>query len=97
MLTTFLVLIILSFIFFWSLSWIKYYNGLDKRLGTSLWRWSYDYPVKGKRDISFLDDKKFVILRRKKNKSVTIMYFILFFSFIVIISLVTQIIYEILI
>ena len=97
MLTTFLVLIILSFIYIWSLSWIKYFNKLDKRLGTLLWRWSYDYPVKGKRDISFLDDKKFVILRRRKNKAVTIMYFILFFGFIVLLSLITQIIYEILI
>ena len=97
MLTTFLVLIILSFLLIWSLSWIKYYNRLDERLGKSLWRWSYDYPVKGERDISLLDDEKFVILRRKKNKSVTIMYFILFFSFIVVLSLVTQIIYEILI
>ena len=97
MITTFLTLGLIFIIYLWIVSWINYYNKLDNRLGNSIWRWSYDYPVIGKRDISVLDDKKFVILRRKKNKSVTIMYFILFFSFIVILSLVTQIIYEILI
>tara|TARA_B100000029_G_scaffold479589_1_gene526819 strand:+ start:441 stop:689 length:249 start_codon:yes stop_codon:yes gene_type:complete len=80
----------------WSLAWIKYYNRLDKRFGSSLWRWSYDYPVMGNRDISFLDDKKFVILRRKRNRAVTIMYFIVFLSFIILLSFVTQILFEIL-
>ena len=31
---------------------------------------TYDYPVAGERDISDLDDKDFVRLRRKKNKIV---------------------------
>ena len=48
------------------LAWITYYNDLDPRLGSSTWRLSYDYPVLGKRDISDLDDKAFVRLRRKK-------------------------------
>ena len=77
------------------LSWIRYFNSLDPRLGQSTWRWSYDYPVSGDRDISFLDDKKFVILRRKRNRAVTVMYFILFFSFFIFLSFVTQILYAI--
>ncbi len=96
MLTTFFLLVILFFTLLWSLAWIKYYNRLDKRFGSSLWRWSYDYPVMGNRDISFLDDKKFVILRRKRNRAVTIMYFIVFLSFIILLSFVTQILFEIL-
>ena len=66
------------------LAWITYYNNLDSRLGDSTWRFSYDYPVIGERDISDLDDKDFVRLRRKRNKLITIMYsifLILFVSF----------------
>ena len=95
MLTEILLLLILYFIFLWSKAWIKYFNDMDKRFGNSLWRWSYDYPVVGDRDISFLDDKKFVILRRKRNRAVTVMYFILFFSFFIFLSFVTQILYAI--
>ena len=95
MLTEILLLLILYFIFLWSKAWIKYFNDMDKRFGNSLWRWSYDYPVPGDRDISFLDDKKFVILRRKRNRAVTVMYFILFFSFFIFLSFVTQILYAI--
>ena len=54
------------------LAWIAYYNNLDVRLGDSTWRFSYDYPVIGERDISDLDDKDFVRLRRKKNKIILI-------------------------
>ena len=64
---------------------------MDKRFGNSLWRWSYDYPVKGKRDVSFLDDKDFVLLRRKRNKAVTVMYSIIFLGFIILMSFVSQI------
>jgi len=96
MLTTFLVLVILFLIFLWSLAWIKYYNRLDKRFGNSLWRWSFDYAVKGDRDISILDDKKFVLLRRKRNRAVTIMYFIVFLTFFILLSFVTQILFLIL-
>ena len=91
MLTEILLLLILYFIFLWSKAWIKYFNNLDKRFGNSVWRWSYDYPVKGKRDISILDDKNFVLLRRKRNRAVSIMYSIVFLSFIILMSFVSQI------
>ena len=60
-------LLILYLILRYVLAWITYYNNLDTRLGNSTWRFSYDYPVIGERDISDLDDKDFVRLRRKKN------------------------------
>ena len=85
MLTEILLLIIFGFIFIWSTAWIRYFNNLDERLGNSIWRWSYDYPVKGKRDISNLDDKEFVLLRRKRNKAVTLMWWIFFILFILLI------------
>ena len=66
MLTEFLLLLILYFIFLWTTSWIRYFNNMDERFGDTVWRWSYDYPVKGKRDISNLDDENFVLLRRKR-------------------------------
>ena len=91
MITTFLALTFIFLVFLWIVSWINYYNKLDNRLGNSIWRWSYDYPVLGKRDISFLDDKKFVILRRKKNKIITYMYLIVFLGFLVLMSFVSQI------
>ena len=91
MITTFLTLTLIFFIFLWIVSWINYYNKLDNRLGNSIWRWSYDYPVIGKRDISVLDDKKFVILRRKKNKIITYMYLVVFLGFLVLMSFVSQI------
>ena len=91
MITTTLTLIILFFIFKWSVAWINYYNSLDLRLTKSVWKWSYDYPVIGKRDISMLDDKKFIVLRRKKNKIITFMYLVVFLGFLVLMSLVSQI------
>ena len=91
MITTFLTLTFIFLIFLWIVSWINYYNKLDNRLGNSIWRWRYDYPVLGKRDISFLDDKKFVIIRRKKNKIITYMYLIVFLGFLVLMSFVSQI------
>ena len=91
MITTFLTLTFIFLIFLWIVSWINYYNKLDNRLGRSIWRWSYDYPVLGKRDISVLDDKKFVILRRKKNKIITYMYLVVFLGFLVLMSFVSQI------
>ncbi len=75
-------LIILYFILRYTLAWISYYNNLDSRLGDSIWRFTYDYPVMGERDISDLDDKEFVRLRRKKNKIVLIMYSIILIMFI---------------
>ncbi len=81
MLTEFLLLLILYFIFLWTTSWIRYFDNMDERFGDTVWRWSYDYPVKGKRDISNLDDENFVLLRRKRNRAVTIMYWVFFFKF----------------
>ena len=75
-------LIILYLILRYTLAWISYYNNLDSRLGDSTWRFTYDYPVIGERDISDLDDKEFVRLRRKKNKIILIMYAITLIIFI---------------
>jgi len=75
-------LIILYLILRYTLAWISYYNNLDSRLGDSTWRFTYDYPVIGERDISDLDDKKFVRLRRKKNKIILLMYSIVLIMFI---------------
>jgi len=75
-------LIILYLILKYTLAWISYYNNLDSRLGDSTWRFTYDYPVIGERDISDLDDKEFVRLRRKKNKIILIMYAITLIMFI---------------
>ena len=75
-------LIILYLILRYTLAWISYYNNLDPRLGDSTWRFTYDYPVIGERDISDLDDKNFVRLRRKKNKIILIMYVIILIMFI---------------
>ena len=81
-----LTLIILYLIFKYIVAWIKYYNNSDDRLQKSVWRYSYDYPVIGKRDISDLDDKKFVKLRRFRNLIVTLMYCTVFTFFIVFMS-----------
>jgi hypothetical protein len=72
------------------LAWINYFNNLDPRLGDSTWRFTYDYPVLGERDISDLDDKDFVRLRRKKNKIVLLMYSIVLIMFIASMSLLSQ-------
>ena len=83
-------LIILYLILRYVLAWIKYYNGLDYRLGDSTWRFTYDYPVLGERDISDLDDKDFVRLRRKKNKIILLMYSIIFIMFVSSMSLLSK-------
>ena len=75
-------LLILYLILKYTIAWISYFNDLDPRLGNSTWRFTYDYPVVGKRDISDLDDKTFVRLRRKKNKIVLLMYAIVLIMFI---------------
>ena len=75
-------LIILYLILKYTVAWISYYNNLDPRLGNSTWRFTYDYPVIGERDISDLDDKAFVRLRRKKNKIILLMYAIVLVMFI---------------
>ena len=83
-------LIILFLILKYVIAWIAYYNNLDARLGDSTWRFSYDYPVVGERDISDLDDKDFVRLRRKKNKIVLFMYSIVLIMFISSMSLLSK-------
>ena len=72
------------------LAWIRYFNSLDSRLGQSTWRWSYDYQVIGERDISDLDDKNFVRLRRKRNKIITLMYSIVLIMFLLSMSLLSE-------
>ncbi len=84
------VLIILYLILKYLIAWITYYNNLDPRLGDSTWRFTYDYPVVGDRDISDLDDKDFVRLRRKKNKFVLWMYSIVLIMFIASMSLLSE-------
>ena len=83
-------LLILYILLRYVLAWIIYYNNLDTRLGNSTWRFSYDYPVIGERDISDLDDKDFVRLRRKKNKVVLLMYSIVLIMFISSMSLLSK-------
>ena len=83
-------LVILFLILKYILSWITYYNRLDPRLGDSTWRFTYDYPVLGERDISDLDDKDFVRLRRKKNKIILFMYSIVLIMFISSMSLLSK-------
>ena len=83
-------LVIMYLILKYVLAWITYYNNLDTRLGESTWRFSYDYPVVGERDISDLDDKDFVRLRRKKNKIVLFMYSIVLIMFVSSMSLLSK-------
>jgi len=85
-----ITMLILYLILQYIIAWIKYFNNLDSRLGDSTWRWSYDYQVVGKRDISDLDDKTFVRLRRKKNKIITLMYSVVMIMFICSMSLLSQ-------
>ena len=83
-------LIILYLVFRYISAWITYYNNLDPRLGESTWRFTYDYPVVGERDISDLDDKNFVRLRRKKNKIILLMYSIVLVMFVSSMSLLSK-------
>ena len=85
-----LIMLILFLILHYILAWIRYFNNLDSRLGDSTWKWSYDYQVIGKRDISDLDDKSFVRLRRKKNKIILLMYSIIFIMFVSSMSLLSK-------
>ena len=84
-------LIILYLVFRYIIAWITYYNNLDPRLGESTWRFTYDYPVVGERDISDLDDKDFVRLRRKKNKIILLMYSIVLVMFVSSMSLLRKV------
>ena len=86
-----ILMVTLFIILTYVLSWIRYFNSLDPRLGQSTWRWSYDYPVIGSRDFSDLDDKEFVKLRRKRNKIITLMYSIVLIMFMLSMSLLSEI------
>ena len=83
-------LMIMYLILKYIIAWITYFNNLDSRLGDSTWRFTYDYPVIGERDISDLDDKEFVRLRRKKNKIILIMYAIVLIMFIASMSVLSK-------
>jgi len=83
-------LTILYLILRYVLAWIAYFNNLDSRLGSSTWRFTYDYPVIGERDFSDLDDKDFVRLRRKKNKVILFMYSIILIMFVSSMSLLSK-------
>ena len=83
-------LIILYLLLRYIIAWITYYNKLDSRLGDSTWRFTYDYPVIGERDISDLDDKDFVRLRRKKNKIILLMYSIVLIMFVASMSVLSK-------
>ena len=82
--------VILYLVFRYIIAWITYLNNLDPRLGDSKWRFTYDYPVIGERDVSDLDDKDFVRLRRKKNNIVLLMYSIVLVMFIASMSLLSK-------
>ena len=83
-------LIILYLILRYVIAWITYFNDLDARLGDSTWRFTYDYPVAGERDISDLDDRDFVRLRRKKNKIILLMYSLVLVMFVSSMSLLSK-------
>ena len=86
-----ILMVTLFIILTYVLSWIRYFNSLDPRLGQSTWRWSYDYPVIGVRDFSDLDDREFVKLRRKRNRIITLMYSIVLIMFMLSMSLLSEI------
>ena len=86
-----ILMVTLFIILTYVLSWIRYFNSLDPRLGQSTWRWSYDYPVIGVRDFSDLDDREFVKLRRKRNRILTLMYSIVLIMFMLSMSLLSEI------
>ncbi len=86
-----ILMVTLFIILTYVLSWIRYFNSLDPRLGQSTWRWSYDYPVIGLRDFSDLDDREFVKLRRKRNRIITLMYSIVLIMFMLSMSLLSEI------
>ena len=83
-------LIILYILHRYIVAWINFYNNSDKRFGNSIWRWTYDYKVIGYRDISDLDDKPFVRLRRIRNRTISIMYCNFFLGFIILMSFVSE-------
>ena len=82
MFTSGLLLIVSYLLFKYTVQWIQYYNQTDPRMPDSIWRYTCDYKVIGIRDICDLDDKPFVRKRGKRDKIVTIMYFIVVLAFV---------------
>ena len=95
MITSGLILIVLYLLLLYAFECIKYFNKTDERFGDSVWRWSYDYQVKGVRDISDLDDKEFVRKRRIRNRTVSFMYWIFFLGFFVLMNFISQVLLKI--
>ncbi len=91
MILSILLLIILYLSHQYIVAWIVYYNKSDERFGDSIWRWTYDYKVVGKRDISDLDDKPFVRKRRIRNRTVSLMYCNFFLGFTVFMSFMSHV------
>ena len=91
MITSGLILLGLYFLLMYAFECIKYFNKTDERFGNSVWRWSYDYQVKGVRDISDLDDKEFVKKRRIRNRTVSFMYWNFFIGFTVSMYLISDV------
>ena len=85
-----ITMIILYLILRYILAWITYFNNLDPRLGDSLGDGVMIIKLVGERDISDLDDKAFVRLRRKKNKIITLMYSVVMIMFIASMSLLSK-------
>ena len=91
MLLGFIALFVIFVIHQYITAWIKYYNKTDERFGNSVWRSSYDYQVKGVRDVSDLDDKEFVRKRRVRNRTVSFMFWNFFIGFTVSMYLISDI------
>ena len=90
MIVSAILLSVIYIIFKYILAWINFYNQSDKRMPNSLWKYAYDYPVVGIRDISDIDDKSFVRQRRKRNTIVTIMYFVVLLAFVLFLQLIAN-------
>ena len=91
MIPGFIALFIIYLLHKYITAWIKYFNETDERFGDSVWRWSYEYQVKGVRDISDLDDKEFVRRRRIRNRTISFMYWNFFIGFTVSMYLISDI------
>ena len=96
MLVSGFLLVVLYILHKYIAAWIMFYDNSDKRFEKSIWRWTYDYKVIGKRDISDLDDKFFVRKRRIRNRTVTFMYCNFFIGFTVLMSFLSNLLIVIL-
>ena len=90
MFSNLITLLVLYVLFKYIVAWIEYFNKTDERFQKSIWRYSYDYKVIGKRDISDLDDKPFVRKRRIRNRTVSLIYCNFFIGFAVSMSFLSN-------